>query len=693
MTGIRTALLSLTLVTASFVFSASGFAQTAPNQGKKAAPAAADAKGEKATAYYHYSLGHMYAELAATYNNRGDYFTKAIENYRLALKADPSASYVSEELSDLYIQSGRLREAVTDAEDALKQNPNDLNSRRLLARIYARLISESQPNKVDETYLRKAIEQYTKLAEADPKDADAWLMLGRLNKLAQNSNEAEKAYKKALALDAENEDALTGLAMVYVDLGDTKAATEALRKVAEKNPNGRSLAALASAYEQMREYGMAAETLKKAVEATQGNVDLKRALAQNLLLADQLDEALKVYQDLVTEDPKDVQSQLRISQIYRQKRDFAQAHVAADKAREMDPNNLEVRYNEVNLLEAEGRTPDALTMMKDLVTTTTKKNYSTSERGNRVLLLERLGVMYRSVEQYGPALETFRQMGETDPDMSGRASLQVVETYRQSKELAKAEKEAQNALAKNPTDRGLRVVYASVLADEGKSEPAITEMKKLLAEKKDRETYISLAQVYEKSKRFTEMANAIDEAEKLSPAKDEKETIYFMRGAMYEKMKKFDAAEVEFRKVIDANPDNSSAMNYLGYMLADRNVRLTEAVDLITKALGREPGNPAYLDSLGWAYFRMGKFPEAETNLKASLEKMSKDPTVHDHLGDVYFKQGKVKEAIVQWETSLKDWDATSPAEQEQAEIAKVHKKLEGAKVRQARETGSTAKP
>src|SRR5947209_6873063 len=76
---------------------------------RAAAPAASSTeKVDRATAYYHYSLAHMYAELAATYNNRGDYFTKAIENYRLALKADPSASYVSEELSDLYLQSGRL---------------------------------------------------------------------------------------------------------------------------------------------------------------------------------------------------------------------------------------------------------------------------------------------------------------------------------------------------------------------------------------------------------------------------------------------------------------------------------------------------------------------------------------------------------------------------------------------------------
>jgi tetratricopeptide (TPR) repeat protein len=635
----------------------------------------------------------MYAELAATYNNRGDYFTKAIENYRLALKADPGASYVSEELSDLYIQSGRLREAVTDAEEALKQNPNDLNSRRLLARIYARLIGESQQNHVDETYLRKAIEQYTRISQADPKDADAWLMLGRLQKLAQSSPEAEKAYRKALELDPDNEDALTGLAMVYVDLGDNKNAADMLKRVADKNPSGRSLAALASAYEQMRDYAMAAETLKKAVELTQGNPDLKRALAQNLLLADRLDESLKVYQELVTEDPKDIQSQLRISQIYRQKRDFKNAHAAADKAKEIEPNNLEVRYNEVNLLEAEGRTNEGLALMKELVDSSGKKSYNASERGNRVLLLERLGLMYRGAEQYGLAIETFRQIGELDPDLSARAAVQVVETYRQAKDLPKAEKEVQNALAKAPTDRTLRGVYATVLADEGKAEPAIAEMKKLLAEKKDRDGYISLAQIYDKTKRYKEMAEAIDEAEKLSPGKDDKETVYFMRGAMYEKLKKYDAAEVEFRKVIDLNPDNASALNYLGYMFADRDVKLQEALNLITKALDREPGNPAYLDSLGWVYYRLGKYSEAESNLKSSLEKMGKDPTVHDHLGDVYFKQGKVKEAIAQWERSLKEWDASAPAEQEQTEIAKVHKKLEGARVRLAREGSGTPKP
>jgi tetratricopeptide (TPR) repeat protein len=206
--------------------------------------------------------------------------------------------------------------------------------------------------------------------------------------------------------------------MVYSDLGDNKNAADVLKRLADKNPSGRSLAALASTYEQMRDYGLAAETLKKAIELSPASSgELKRALAQDLMLADRLDESLALYQEAVAEDPKDVQSQLRISQIYRQKRDFVKAREASDKARALDANNIEIRYNEVNLLEAEGRNADAIAAMKDILATTAKKSYNPAERGNRAALLERLGFMYRNNEQFGPAVETFRQLAEVDPDL------------------------------------------------------------------------------------------------------------------------------------------------------------------------------------------------------------------------------------------------------------------------------------
>src|SRR5262249_43353400 len=158
---------------------------------------------DRATAYYHYSLAHMYAEMAAASGGRnGELVSKAIENYKAAIKADPKTPMLSEELSEIYIETGRLREAENDANEALKQNPNDINAIRLLARIYTRQIGDSQQgSRVDEAMLRKAIEQYQRITRLDPKDVDSWLMLGRLQKAAQNSVDAKDAYNKVLEIE------------------------------------------------------------------------------------------------------------------------------------------------------------------------------------------------------------------------------------------------------------------------------------------------------------------------------------------------------------------------------------------------------------------------------------------------------------------------------------------------------------
>jgi tetratricopeptide (TPR) repeat protein len=646
---------------------------------------------DKASAYYHFTLGHLYSELAAAYGNRGEYLGKAIENYKLAMKADPNASFLAEELSDLYFQAGRLKEAVTDAEEALKLNPSDVNARRILGRMYTRMIGDREQGKVNQEMLKKAIEQYQKITELQPEDTDSLLTLGRLQKVAQNSVEAEKAYKKILDIDPANEDALTGLAIVYADLGDSKRAAELLERVTTKTPSVRTLMALAAQYEQLRDYALAAETLKKTLELAPGNTDAMKALAQNLLLAENVDEALKVYTELAAADKKDATAQLRLSQIYREKRDFDKARQAAKAALEIEPDSLETRYNEITLLEAEGKSAEATTALKNLLTSTAKKNYSAGERSNRIVLLERLGLMYRNNEQYTEAVETFRQVAELDPNLGGRTAAQIADTYRIAKDYTKALEEANSATKKHPEDRVLRAVRASLLAETGKTDEAAAELKSLLDGKNDRETYITLAQVYEKAKNYSEMSKAVDAAEKLSESKEDKESIAFMRGAMFEKMKNYDAAESEFRKVLQFNPKNASALNYLGYMLADRNVRLSDALQMIKQAVELDPNNGAYLDSLGWVYFRIGDFDQAENYLRRAIERFSKDPTVHDHLGDVYLRQGRTKEAIAQWERSLEEWRHASPSESDPTEIAKVQKKLEGARVRLAKETGGPA--
>ena len=640
---------------------------------------------DKAAAYFNFSMAHYYGELAAAYGNRGDYYKQAIDYYKQALKLDPSATFLLEELTDLYVQGNQLKSAIAEAESLLKQNPENLQARRMLGRIYMRSIGESQQGKINEEMVKKSIEQFQIITQKDPSDVDSWLTLGRLQRVSQNSVEAEKAFKNALDRDANNEDALTGLAMVYHDLGDTKSEIEKLNRVSDKSPN--VLVSLGVAYEQMRDFASAADVFKHALELKPDNIQIKQALAQDLLYSEQYDEALKLYLELAEADPKDPKAPVRLSEIYRQKKMFDKARAALVKAKELDPENLEVMYDEVILLEAEGKGEEAITRLRGILDETAKKSYTAQEKESRTMLLDKLAALYREARQYPKAVEALRQIAEVDPQAGGRASAGIVDTYRMAKDLPAAQAEADAALKKYPKDPVVKATHAYLLADMGKVDQAAAEIKSMLNGEKDRETYIALAEVYEKGKKYPEMEKVLDQAEKLSQSKQDQESIHFKRGSMFERMKKYAAAEVEFRKVIEINPKSSAALNYLGYMLADRGERLEEAREMIRKALEIEPNNGAYLDSMGWVDFRLNKLDEAEQNLRRSIEVINGDPTVYDHLGDVYLKQGKIKDAIAQWQLSLKEWEKSTQSEMDPSEVAKVTKKLESARVRLARES------
>src|SRR5260370_17156985 len=151
---------------------------------------------DKAGAYYNFAMAHYYAEQSASYGNRGDYYNKAVDYYKQALKLDPSANFVLEELTDLYVQGNQLKSAVAEAEEILKKNPDNMAARRMLGRIYTRSIGDSQQGKINEEMVKKSIEQYQIITGKDPHDLESWLTLGRLYPVAQNSVEAVKAFKK-----------------------------------------------------------------------------------------------------------------------------------------------------------------------------------------------------------------------------------------------------------------------------------------------------------------------------------------------------------------------------------------------------------------------------------------------------------------------------------------------------------------
>jgi tetratricopeptide (TPR) repeat protein len=425
-----------------------------------------------------------------------------------------------------------LQDAIAQAEDLLKQDPNNLDARRMLGRIYTRAISNAQGGNVDRSMVGNAIEQYKKIVEGDPKDAGSWVILGRLYSVSNDSAEAEKAFNEALKADPENEEAQTLVAMLYADHGDIQHAIDKLKVASEKNPNERTLAALADVYERANDFKNAAAALRRAVAIAPDDDHLQSDLAFDLLRSNQLDEALPLYQGFAEDDPHDPQNQLRIAQIYRAKHDLAKAREALNKAKQIDPNNVDVAVEDVTLLDAEGKSGEAVSQLKGLLDRSARQTYSPPLAAIRATLLERLGMLYRNTEQYSQAVDAFKQAGDLDGESAPRMAVLIVETYRMARDLPAAQREAEAAMTKFPKERMMR---AELLGGLGKVDEAVAEVRANASGEPDREAQLEIAQIYEKGKRWTDMGKALDAAEKLCTSDDQRETVFFMRGAMYER--------------------------------------------------------------------------------------------------------------------------------------------------------------
>jgi tetratricopeptide (TPR) repeat protein len=263
----------------------------------------------------------------------------------------------------------------------------------------------------------------------------------------------------------------------------------------------------------------------------------------------------------------------------------------------------------------------------------------------------------------------------------------VIDTYREAKEWPQATAAAKEALQKMPDDRELRMVLDAQLADTGDPDKPLADVRSLLKGKsEDRDVYVRLAIMYTRLKRYSDAEEALNKAEQLSTKPEDKEYVYFLRGDTYEHEKRYDAAKAEFKKVLAGNPQSAVTLNYLGYMNADRGVQLEESLNQIKQAVNIDPTNGAYLDSLGWAYFKLGKYDLAEENLNKASLRMGSDPTVQDHLGDLFQKTGRLKLAAAHWERAVEEWNKTVPAEIDNDLLMAAQKKLDAAKVRLAKE-------
>lgn len=189
------------------------------------------------------------------------------------------------------------------------------------------------------------------------------------------------------------------------------------------------------------------------------------------------------------------------------------------------------------------------------------------------------------------------------------------------------------------------------LADLDRTDEAIKHLQALVdAHPDDMRTYLALGSVYASREDYRSAAALYDRAvERLKEPARTNWNVFYQRGIAYERLKEWPKAEPNFRKALELYPDQPQVLNYLGYSWVDMGINLKEALEMIQKAVDLRPSDGYIVDSLGWAYYKLGRFEDAVRELERAVSLRPEDPVLNDHLGDAYWRVGRKLEATFQW--------------------------------------------
>jgi len=580
----------------------------------------------------------------------------AMAAYQRAMTLDPTSADIPAELAALYMRQSRAKEALDTADQALKISPTNVEAHRVAGIIYAAMAESrrgAQPGgdaAADENvkkaiaHLAAAIDQPDTESDPNVRATLARLYLGT------------GAYDKAIPLLSDLVKQEPGwpegpglLAEAYAGAGRNADAIAWLEDAVADDPA--LYATLGEFYDREHRSKEAVDAYGHAVASAPGNVDLKVRYASALMSTQARADVAKardVLKDILAERPKDGRSQYLLSQALRRLGDL---DAAESSARALIAANAKSPWGYYALAETLEERHQYQGVIDALAPAVASFRASSASDGFELgLLLPHLGFAYQELGQHAKALPFFEEahrLAPADPAVTGyliQANL-AAKKYAAAADLAKA------ALADGPDDQRLVQLEAQALRQDGKPDQGIALLEGAVqAHGDDPTAYVALAQLYSDADRGAQAVKVLEDASGKFPGD---QSIAFELGAVLDKQKRFADAEQAFKGVIAREPENAAALNYLGYMLAERGDRLDESVGYIKRALELEPENGSYLDSLGWAYFKADKLDLAEANLKRAADQMTTNSVVQDHYGDLLFKRGRFDQAIAAWTRAL----------------------------------------
>ncbi|MDQ1610938.1 MAG: hypothetical protein QOG00_869 [Pyrinomonadaceae bacterium] len=572
--------------------------------------------------------------------------------FEQAAALDPTLSEAHTALAELaffFLDDQALAER--EATAATRIDNNNFGAHRILSRIYS-LKAGLDSDKIERAAADRAIAALKDVLRLDPNDPEALALLGEFYTRTGREAEAIEAFRRWMGAPAtvdtnfykvitqgrelSPDAAAARLAEALLKAGRTAESVDAIRRALSISPeNNQYLALLGEAIDAGGDSDVAITELQRMILVNPTNLAAISLLAHAQARAGKVDAAVATLRAATTARPGDTR------ELQQQRRRLVDdlAGVLADA----------LRYDEAvaayeDLLKARGINADApLT--------------ADSDKEAARPILERIINLQRQAGRLDDAFATAgrmrRLLGANDP----RADFYTVAVLREQGKRREALEAVRAARLKHPGVSEFLGLEAETLADLGQIEEGATLLRARITGKPedDYPAYLSIANLYLQAGRGKEAVVAARKLLELAPPNEPQlvTQALIMLASSQERAGDTKGAEESLRRILSTTPNDATALNNLGYFLAERGERLPEALDMIKRAVKTEPTNPNYLDSLGWVYFKLGQLDEAERHLNDAARRNTRSSTVQEHLGDLHQKRGQLEPARAAWRKAL----------------------------------------
>ena len=570
----------------------------------------------------------------------------AIDALRASASLDPLVAEPLAELAALFARAGRSEDAIAAGEEALNRETDNQTAHRILGLTYAVPVDEQSDTPRDSA---RAISHLEQARGTLLPDLQVEFTLARLYFRSGANDDAVELLEELVRDEPGFVEAVLLLVQAYEQLGRPGDALTTLETVATSaRPSFRVVARLGDMYERRRRWRDAIAAYERAVALNPRNANVRRRLARALLAHGETERGREVLEELIGMRPRDTAGLQLLAELELELNNFVSAESVARQIIELEPEGLR---GPLLLAQVFGERREYQSIVDTLRPVIDRDEIPSNAQGLQLAgVYGRLGAAYQQLGDDASAVMVYEEALEIMPGSPGFKA-RLVRAYADAERFDDAVRILETARSDHPADLTLVLVEAELYSSRGNADRSETLLLGAVENNQSEPRgFVALANFYSQQGRADDAVTVLESAEQRFP---EDNSILFQLGAVFEQGDRFVDAEQTFRRVLTRDPNHAPTLNYLGYMLADRGERLEESVALIERAVENDPHNGSYLDSLGWAYFKLDRLDLAEPPLRAAGEQLQRNSVVQDHLGDLLVRLGRYSEAIEAWQRAL----------------------------------------